>query len=216
MQNKDRRSFLLKATGAGAVAVSSFSPLTVLAQAVKPKLITIVEVANFQCSICRAMNDHYGRIVAQAAEKQIDVRFAPVAWEGQSLWPNRVYYSMRDLYPQSEKLVRDAIFTGIHDEGQPFETLMQVVTYLEGKNIPTLLQEKGVRLDWGDVVRRAEGNEPLFSEIRAGQLIELAGVEEVPSFIWLKDAKVDKLISPTQAPEVGRLASLVIKTINSD
>lgn len=206
----NRRAFL-KSSIALAVAGTSIAGKSFAA---KPKYTTIIEIANFHCSRCRAVNDNFERVQKAALAKKIDLVFAPAAWEGQTPFPNRVYYSLRDLYPAAEPIVRDTLFSGIHDEGQPFETLMQVVTYFDRKGVSDKILELYPSFTWAEAIERAESNEPLYSEIKAGQLIELGGVEEVPTFLWLGDAKISHVISPRDAPEAGRIVSLVVDAIN--
>lgn len=201
----NRRTFL---TGTLAGLATTLSGGAALA-AREPLVTTIVEVANFNCSRCYAVNSNYDRLARLAYNVKKDLVFAPATWEGQSLWPSRVYYSMRDLYPRTEQAARNTLFHGIHQDGQVFETLSQVAAYFERNQTLDAARNLDPDFDWAQVAARSETNEPLYSEIRATRLIEMAGVQDVPTFIWLVDGKLTQKVSPDQAQDPAKLALLV-------
>lgn len=190
----NRRSFLKNTAVASALMATPMIALA--AKRPRPLVVTLIEIANFYCSRCNALNASYDRIFKAAYDAKIDCLFAPATWEDQSLWPNRVYYSIRDLYPALEPLARNIIFKGIHAEGQLFESHSQVSAYLTQNKFTEEALKVYPDYSAAAVAERADSNEPLYSEIRVSKLIELAGVSEVPTFLFLGDAKVIDLIGP--------------------
>lgn len=223
----DRRAFLRGAAGAalllagsGAIAQSApnSAPVIGVAQpgtAASPSGLVIVELANFFCDRCRQVNDHYPRLRRAAIAADMDLRFAPVTWQTQSPWPSRVYYATRDLYPEAEQLVRDMLFDGIHAEGMAFENLPQVLSHLERKQLPRRAVEFNKTFNLAQVADRANTDEILFSEVKAGRLIEMSGATEVPVFVWVQNAGIAKALSPANAREPIALVQLVQREITS-
>lgn len=177
--------------------------------------VTLVELANFTCSRCNAVNAHYPRIQEAALAANVDLVFAPVTWENGTLWPDRVYYAIRDLYPVLEPLVRDSIFYGIHEEGQAFETLSQVIAYLERRELTEQARSSAPDFDLAKVSAKADSNDPLYSEIKAGRLLDTTGAQEVPVFLWIGGGKVLGVVTPEQAPDAPALVSVVIQKLNN-
>jgi len=212
--SKARRKFML---GTGlALATGGLLPQLAGAKSTEdaPLVVTVVEIANFYCSRCYGVNGYFERLTQAAYEGKVDLLFAPVTWEGQSLWPSRAYYAMRDLYPRTESLVRDTLFHGIHAEGQIFETISQVRQYFERKGLLETASDLVPGFKWEAAAERAEGDEPLYSELRAGRLIDLANVEEVPSFLWLGDGRIADMVTPADSTEPGQIATLVTRKLN--
>lgn len=217
----NRRSFL-HAAGLSAVGLGLLStPLGALAQysrspgmQASPNNTVILELANFNCSRCRAVNDQYQRMHQAAREHGYDMRFAPVVWEQQPLWPDRVYYAFRDLYPEAESLARNALFDGIHREGMRFENLEQVLAYFERRQVPQAALSVYPNFNAAQLAERANSEDVLFSEIKASRLIEQSGAEEVPVFMWVRDGEVIHAITPAEANGDARaLVQLVLRTI---
>lgn len=204
---KSRRDFL-------ATTLSLLGGLTLPSLASAGTGPVIVEVANFQCPRCRSVNDHWERLDQAVRAKGGIIRFAPVAWESQSLWPDRVYYAARDLYPAAEWVIRDAIFDGIQREGQRFDELSQVMAYLDRRQLPKYLQSKGVPFELLSVADRAASDDSLLPEAKAGRLADMSGAAEVPVFLWLRDGEVVHVISPADASEPGPLVHKVLQKIN--
>lgn len=180
-----------------------------------PSGLVLVELANFHCPRCRQVNDHIDRIRSAAAQQQIVFRFAPLAWEGQSLWPDRVYYAVRDLYPAAEGLVRDMLFDAIQREGQRFEELPQVLAYFERRQLPQQAQKLVGTFDMLSIADRAASDVALLSEMKAGRLIDLSGATEVPVFVWIREGEVVKSVSPTDAQEASPLVQKVLQQLNA-
>lgn len=177
--------------------------------------VVVVELANFFCDRCRQVNDHYPRLRRAAQSVGMDLRFASITWETQSPWPSRVYYAARDLYPETEHLVRDMLFDAIHREGLAFENLPQVLSHLERKQLGRRAAEFDKTFNLAQVADRAGTEEVLFSEVKAGRLIEMSGATEVPVFVWVEAAQVTKTISPAQANQPLALVQLVQREIVS-
>lgn len=176
--------------------------------------IVVVELANLFCDRCRQVNDHYPRLKKIAEASGIELRFAPLTWEGQSMWPSRVFYAVRDLYPAAEQLVRDALFDAIQREGMAFENLPQVLAYFERKQLPQRALEFDRKFNLATVADRALNDDILYSEMKAGRLIELSMASEVPVFVWLKDGEVVKALSPRDAKEPLALVHLVQQALS--
>lgn len=180
-----------------------------------PSGTVLVELANFYCNRCRAVNDHFERLQRATRDVGHDLRFAPVSWKGQSIWPDRVYYATRDLYPETEGLVRNAMFDGIQREGMAFESLSQVIAYLERRQTT----ERGLSLNrdfnLAAIAERANQDETMLSVGKAGRLVEMSGAEEVPVFAWVRDGQVIKVISPRDTAEPIGLVQLVYRELTS-
>ncbi len=155
----------------------------------------IVELANFHCDRSRRVNDHFGRLKTAAQAAGMDLRFAPVAWKGDSIWPDRVYYATRDLYPAAEELVRETLFDGIQREGMGFEDIAQVMAYLDRRQIAARALDLDGTFSLAKVADRAANDDVLYSEMKAGRLVDLSAATEVPIFLWLKDGEVVKAVS---------------------
>lgn len=175
----------------------------------------LVEIINFHCPRCRALNDSYAELATAAKEANIPFRVVPATWQGQSLWPSRVYYAVRDLYPGLEGVIRDALFEGIQQEGQAFEELPQVIAYLERLKLPLRIKAVLPEFDLLAVADRAASDAPLISEVKVSMLIEQSGATAVPVFAWVRDGKVVHVLSPDDAPEPGPLARKVIQTLSA-
>lgn len=208
-----RRQFLA-ALGALGLAPLASAQQPMPGLPASPSGRVLVELANFHCPRCRQLNDHFDRIHAAAAAQQMSFRFAPLAWEGQSLWPDRVYYAVRDLYPAAEGLVRDLMFDAIQREGQRFEELPQVMAYFERRQLPQRAKALVGTFDLLAVADRAATDVVLLSEMKAGRLADLSGATEVPVFVWVQDGEVVQAVSPADAQEAAPLVQKVIQKIN--
>lgn len=179
-----------------------------------PSGMVVVELLNFHCPRCRAVNDYYDTL-RQAAEAQgVALRIAPAAWEGQSIWPDKVYYAARDLFPAAESLVRDALFDGIQREGLRFEELPQVLAYLERRQLPSRAKAFDPAFSLLAIADRAATDIPLFSEMKAGRLLDMSGATEVPVFVWVRDGNVVDTLSPIDAAEPGALVQRVVRKLS--
>lgn len=180
-----------------------------------PTGTVVLELANFHCGRCRAMNEHFDRFRAAARDNGLDFRFAPVGWQGQSMWPDRVYYATRDLYPAAEGIVRNAMFEGIQREGMQFEELTQVVAYLERRQA----QEEGAKLDpnfnLASIAERAMDETTLLAEAKAYRLIQMSGADAVPAFLWIRDGEVIHSITTKVASDAGALSQAVMRALTN-
>lgn len=175
--------------------------------------IVIVELANFYCNRCRTVNDHFERLQQTARAVGHDMRFAPVVWEGQSLWPDRTYYATRDLFPETEALVRNAMFDGLQREGMLFESVSQVLAYLERRQVPEKALKLNPKFSLAAIAERAASDDTMVSEAKAGRLVNMSGAEEVPVFVWVQDGQVIKTISPRDAAEPIGLVQLTYREL---
>ncbi|MFY2597453.1 hypothetical protein ACOTHJ_15185 [Achromobacter xylosoxidans] len=183
-------------------------------QAPSPTNVVLLELINFHCSRCRTVNDHVDRIRVAAGEAGIDFRVAPVAWERQSLWPVRVYYATRDVFPEVEGLVRNAIFEGIQREGMAFENLEQTLAYLERRAIPQRGQALYRNFSLVPIAERAVTEAVLLSDAKAGRLLDMSGAQEVPVFLWIKGGDIVHMVSPQDANDPGSLVRVVVQTLS--
>lgn len=181
--------------------------------AVSSSGIVVVEVANLYCDRCRQVNDHFPRLQKAAEAAGLELRFAPVSWEGQSVWPDRVYYAARDLYPATAHLIRDMLFDGIQREGMAFENLPQVLAHFERKQLPQRALEFDPNFNLAQVADRAATDDVLYSEMKAGRLVQLSTASEVPVFVWLRDGNVIKALSPRDARDPLALVQLVLREL---
>jgi hypothetical protein len=172
-------------------------------------------LANFFCPRCRSVNDQYDRLFQAAREVGNDMRFAPVSWKGQSQWPDRIYYATRALYPTTEALVRNAMFDGLQREGMIFESVAQVVAYLERRQVTEAALKLDPNFSLANIAQRASGDETLLSEAKAGRLINMSGAEEVPVFVWVKDGNVIKTLSPRDVADPVGLAQRVYRELTT-
>lgn len=176
----------------------------------------LVEIINFHCPRCKAVNEHYVQIATAAKEANIPFRVVPATWQGQSLWPSRFYYASRDLYPGLENTIRDALFQGIQEEGLAFEELPQVISYLERLKLPQRIKAVLPEFDLLAVAERAASDEPLLSEVKVSMLIEQTGATAVPVFAWVREGKVVHVLSPDDAAEPAPLTRKVIQALSGN
>ena len=213
----NRRNFLKLGTLAGLIAPASSALASKFNTSpglqASPTGVVVVELANFYCPLCRAANDHFDRLVQTARAVGMDMRFAPVSWEGQSLWPDRTYYATRDLYPATESLIRNAMFDGLQREGMLFEGISQVVAYLERRQVPEAAVKLDSRFDLAAIVERANSEDTMVAEAKAGRLVTMSGAEQVPVFVWVNDGQVTKVLSPRNAEDPFSLVQLVYREL---
>lgn len=213
-----RRRALLQATAAaalgsasGAWAQYSRSP----GLPASPTGVVVVELANFYCNRCRQANDHFDRLQEAARKAGHDFRFAPVSWETQSLWPDRAYYAVRDLYPSAAGLMRHAMFEGLQRDGMLFESITQIAAYLERRQLAEQILQLEPRFNLADLVEKASTDDTLLAEAKAGRLASLSGAEQVPVFVWVRDGELIKTRSSRDAKDVIGLVQLVYQDLTS-
>lgn len=216
----DRRRLLTLAAGLGiasigghAAAAPAYSNSPGLPSS--PSGLVVLELANFGCSRCNAVNAHYPRMHRVARDLGVDLRFAPIAWVGQSIWPDRVYYAGRDLYPLAEGHFRDAFFMALHTDGMRFENVDQAQAYLARKQVTEAI--KGLYPDFSleAVIERAKTDDVMISEGKAIRLLEQSAATEMPAFLWITGGEVVHTILAEQVNGDPRaLVNLVISTLN--
>lgn len=213
----NRRDFLIKAGLAGLVlpfaAQAQTTPATSPGLPASRTGTVLVEIINFQCPRCRAINDYASRIKQAARAAGLDFRVTPIAWENQSLWPDRVYYAARDLFPGSEDLVREFLFDGIQREGMRFEDIAQVMAYLVRRELPKQLAQSHPTLSLSAIAEYAATDAPLISEIKVGRLLDLTLAQEVPVFAWVREGNVLHSISPANSAEPLGLVRAVMDAL---
>jgi hypothetical protein len=163
--------------------------------------VALVELVNLHCPRCRAVNLQANDIDQAARAAGITYRVAPLAYTSQSPWPDRVYYAARDLYPGSEAYVRDALFAGIQDDGETFEDLPQVLTYLQSEGIVDKIKQKFPDFRLSEVETYANTEATLLPEVKAARLVSLSGATQVPVFIWVRDGQVLDVVKPKGADD---------------
>ena len=205
-----RRQFI------GIVLASLVSPLA-LADAPVPGLpasasgAVVVELINFHCPRCRAVNDHFESLSRHADAAGLKLRIAPVTWDGQSAWPDRMYYAVRDLCPAAEALMRDTLFDGIQREGLQFESLAQVVSYLERRQFGAQAAKLDSSFNLVAIADRAASDVSMLSEMKAGRLLMLAETTEVPTFAWVREGQVVGTVAPVDGQEPVELIQRVVR-----
>lgn len=202
----------------GGVPLAASLPLLSSGSAVAAPVnnVALVELINFGCNRCHTVNEFAETIKNAARDAGIPFRVAPIAWLNQSPWPDRVYYSVRDLYPNTEGLVRDALFDGIQREGQRFEDLPQVMAYLERRQLVERALKLDSKFNLATLAERAVSDEPLVSETKAVRLAALSAAQETPVFIWLQEGEISKVMSPADFDEPVQLAQGVIAALKSN
>lgn len=178
-----------------------------------PSGIVVVELANFYCNRCRQANDHFERLQQAARAAGHDLRFAPVSWEKQSLWPDRAYYAMRDLYPAAEGIMRNAMFEGLQRDGMLFDGVTQIAAYLERRQIAEQVLQLEPRFNLATLVEKATTDDTLLAEAKAGRLVNLSGAEQVPVFVWVRDGELLQTRSSRDANDVIGLIQLVYRDL---
>lgn len=174
-----------------------------------PSGVVVVMLANLFCPRCRAVNDQFDRLKQAARDGGNDLRFAPVSWKGQTLWPDRAYYATRDLYPAAEGLIRNAMFDGLQREGMIFEDITQIMAYLQRRQTADDAVKLDPNFNLAAIADRAITDEVMLSEAKAGRLVGMSGAEEVPVFVWVKDGQVVKALSPRDDADPVGLAQRV-------
>lgn len=209
-----RRKVLKALLGLSLLPAAAMAQMAVPGMPASPSGTVLVEIINFQCPRCRVVNDQFDYIAQAARAAKTPLRVAPAAWEGQSLWPDRVYYAVRDLFPGAEQTIRDALFDGVQREGQRFEELPQVIAFLERRQLPQRIKATVPNFDLLAVADRAADDITILSEVKVARLIDLSGATEVPVFVWVRDGKVLHTISPADAAEPGALVQKVVRKLS--
>lgn len=208
-----RRTFLKSTAAAGA---SALAPFAFAQTAPGFNLVTaLVEVFNFRCPRCRAVGDWAPRIEAAAKAAGVIYRPAPIAWTAEELWPDRFYYSARDLYPETAPLLRETLFEGFHNSGQTFEALANVLAYMESTGADAKAVQLNKNFNMMHVADRATTDDALYPIAKVVRLLEQTDAEEVPVFLWITGGSITKAMGPSDANEPAVLARRVIAELTA-
>lgn len=151
--------------------------------------VALVQLINFGCSMSRQVEAESDRIAQVAKDRGVAYVIAPVAWETQTLWPDRMYYALRALHPEWAGAARLALFNGMQRSGMKFEDLAQVTTYLEQDPVlHEAITQKGI--NWAGAVVLANQDDPLISEAKALRLLDKSGAEDLPAFLWVLNGEI--------------------------
>ncbi|WP_087865304.1 hypothetical protein [Comamonas thiooxydans] len=216
----DRRKLLALTASVGLASMTTRA-LAAPAYSTSPGLpssptgMVLLELVNFGCSRCKAVNEHYTRIHRVARDLGVDFRCAPIAWVGQSIWTDRVYYAGRDLYPLAESLFRDAMFTALHSDGMRFENADQVQAYLGRRKVSEAIKEHYPAFSLEALIERAKSDDVMISEGKAIRLLEQSAATEMPVFLWIAGGEIVHTVMAEQVNGDPRaLVNLVISTLN--
>lgn len=152
------------------------------AQAVSP--VHVVEIVNFSCPYCAAMESSGGDLRRAVEATGGRFVFAPLTLqEDRSNWRDRLYYAAREQGPDAEVAVRRALFRGAQDLNLPLENLDQVLVFL-GDELAAQA------IDWERL--RKDATAPATSEAyqRALYLAASAGIDALPAYIFIVDGEV--------------------------
>lgn len=206
--NSGRRHFL---AAAGILAGSTVLPaFAQQSNQLNLGVTALVEIFNFRCVRCRAVSDYADRISLASEKTGVIYRPAPISWDLASVWPDRFYYAVRDLYPKTAHIFREAIFSGVHDYGQGFEELAQLMAYMESRQVIEKALKIDINFNLVAVADRAGTDDTLYPLAKAIRLLELSAAQEVPVFIWLKGGSVMQVISPAYSADPSTLARKVL------
>lgn len=206
-----RRTLLRSALAASCAVVPGFA----FSQKSLGLPTTLVEIFNFRCSRSRGVSDWSSKIQAAATEVGVGYRPAPISWEAQYLWVDRFYYATRELYPEVAQLIRESLFSGIHDTGQAFEDLPQIMAYLQTSKTDVRAAQISKEFNLVDLLDRAQSDDTLYPIAKVVRLLELTNAQEVPIFLWVTGGEIAKVISPSDASEPHTLARRVIAELGA-
>ena len=175
--------------------------------------VSLVMLVNFFCANSYQANFQTARIVESCQIGKIGFRFAPVSQEPQTPWPDRIYYTVREMYPLTEPLVRNALFEGTQKKGLPFESMSQVLTYLMNTGVDKKALEIDRQFDLSKIANICTADEIDFIRFKAIRLSIICEKSILPVFLWLKNGEIIKELSPEDHPNVPILVNNVVKSI---
>lgn len=139
----------------------------------------VVELALFTCPHCLAVENSLRPLEAIAGER---LSFAPVPDSDPDM-ATLSYYAMRDAFGTQEKEFRAALFAARQTLLLPLANSEEVIEYLQQRGLrPPMTANE---LD--EAIRSSDVNRALG---RLQNLMELAGVTAVPSFVLIRDGQV--------------------------
>lgn len=183
-------------------AVTAFAFAAVSNTASADQRPALVEIANFDCPYCYAINKHHPRIKRAAERAGMRFVYAPVpsSSDYENAWRERAYYAARHL-PGMEKAVRDALLQ-TQEAPRPVRSLDEVTAWLD-------LMIPQVR--WRDFANDhvAATNTTGVIE-RSVRLALAAGADSFPSFLIVSSQGVELIPLPgdTDAMADGLIAFL--------
>lgn len=148
--------------------------------------VYVAKIINFNCPYCRASESHDVAIEKAVSETGGVMVWGPVSPMPESNAKDRVYFSVRDVYPELEAKVRGLLYFGSQDLGQPFEDVPQVLVYLQ--------QELGQEYDWARIGQYAYSTRVEASIAKAKRLAISASVDHIPAYVFIKKGEVVGLL----------------------
>lgn len=177
--------------------------------------VTVVQLVNFMCGNSRQVNVQFDRMAMATKAANVGFRFAPVTWDSQSPWPARIYYTIRNLYPAAEPVIRNALFDGMQARGMAFETMSQVMAHLVNSQIDVEATKLEPQFNLATIAAASTSEDIEVSMLRAARLLILSEAQFVPTFVWLKDGEIIKTLAGEAAPNPPALVSLFVKTVTT-
>jgi predicted DsbA family dithiol-disulfide isomerase len=164
----------------------------------------VVEIANFACAHCRAMDPLVPSLIAATTAAGGEFDFAPLVWDGQPEARDMVYYAARQQGPDVAAAVRTSLFKGIQDNNLPFEDVAQVDAWLQ-QDVPV-----SVGIDYDQLAR--DLNTDVLThlpEAKTARLAKAAGVSATPTFVFIKDGVVVTTLTAAPSDSAYSLAEKV-------
>lgn len=156
--------------------------LSLLAPPPAAAAVDVVEFINFSCPYCRAMEPQVREIAREVESRGGKFVAAPLPAKGQSAAASELYYASRAYGPEVANQVKDSLFKGAQEAGQPFEDLSQVMVWL--------VQDLGEnRVNFEYLAEAAAAESVQESVARAWRLAYRAGVDTLPAFVLVKDGE---------------------------
>lgn len=167
----------------------------------------IVEIANFSCPHCAAMERHYEEIERAAEATGGSLSFAPISWGDQSDWRDRFYYSAAINNKADAELIRRSIYRAAAQSGQPLENIYQVKEWL--------LQDVGNLINIDEIQEGAYDEDVEAALEKTKRLIAISGIQSVPSYIIIRDGAVIKSIERIENEQYNDYKERIIQEIRS-
>jgi protein-disulfide isomerase len=178
--------------------------LPVSAANAAPPSFYVVEIANFGCAHCRAMDPLIPSLIAATTAAGGEFDFAPLVWDDQSEARDMVYYAVRQQGPDVAAAVRASLFKGIQDNSLPFEDVAQVEAWLQ-QDVPV-----SVGIDYDQLARDLNTDVlTRLPEAKTARLAKAAGVSATPTFVFIKDGAVVTTLTAAPSDSAYSLAEKV-------
>ncbi|MBC8737249.1 hypothetical protein F6X40_10560 [Paraburkholderia sp. UCT31] len=181
-----------------ATAIASASP------------VDVVKIVNFSCPVCRASEFQNG--VIKDAVEATGGRYvvAPIPEQDGTGAREEVYYASRSQGVPIADAVKESLFRGAQDMGQPFSDLTQVMVWLQGDLKPEL------HVDWQKLTTEAGADAAKASVGKAAQMTLDAGASQLPTYLILKNGVVVTSLDPNTVNKtsMAALRAAVIDAVN--